>query len=98
VAAKYITKLATEKMKEKYPKYDWSDIIDASLTGANGLRMLGSYKPYPINKSPPKVWRVVLKPNVWAKLRNFQFFSLYIGPGWIGEQNQKTQKLNFCVF
>jgi hypothetical protein len=37
-------------MKEKYPKYDWSDIIDASLTGANGLRMLGSYKPYPINK------------------------------------------------
>jgi hypothetical protein len=61
VAAKYITKLATEKMKEKYPKYDWSDIIDASLTGANGLRMLGSYKPYPINKLRQNY------PDIWLK-------------------------------
>jgi hypothetical protein len=32
-------------MKVDHPSYDWVKIIDASVAGPNGLRMLGCYKP-----------------------------------------------------
>jgi hypothetical protein len=67
----YITRLATEVMKRRYPENNWESIIDACVTGANGLRMLGSWKPMNIDtlrRKYPDIWNSHYQPDEYGVL------------------------------
>lgn len=70
--AKYLTSLLRREMTTRYPEHDWVKIIDACVSGGNGLRMPWSYKAYAykdLMRDYPDIWADRYDPDDDGKPR-----------------------------